>query len=251
MVLEMVDKPGPRAVEEGLASAFNLMDFDTASSILLAFELTDGMTAVHTTGMFGWTGTSYAFQVITRVMVDLLCRKHLEGLMTMYVDDRLGVTHKDHVEKNMDTADGLARGLLGPNAIAKDKTERGRALDWFDLDTMTVSASRRNMLKAMHAFFFVTLEGTLSLIEVERMAVLCAQMRPNAAALHVNKTTFEGDHNAMKTPSELVRCDVVMWRSFFCLLQVGPANFARPLDSFRERTTTVQTSTTRHSLAWR
>ena len=41
-----------------------------------------------------------------------------------------GVAHKDHVEKDMDTADGLARGLLGSNAIAKDKTERGRALNW-------------------------------------------------------------------------------------------------------------------------
>jgi hypothetical protein len=253
MVLEMVDKYGAKNLvlwKKDLASAFNLMDFDAASAILLAFELTDGMTAVHTTGMFGWTGTPYAFQVITRVMVDL-CRKHLEGLMSMYVDDMLGVAHKDHVEKDMATADGLARGLLGPDAIAEDKTEWGRALDWigwrFDLDTMTVSASRRNMLKAMHAFFFVSLEGTLSLSEVERMAsyasrysVLCAQMRPYAAALHAFKTTFEGDHNSRKRPSELVKCDVVMWQSFFCLLQLDPANFARPLDSFRQRTATVQ-----------
>ncbi len=253
MVLEMVDKHGSKNLvlwKKDLASAFNLMDFDAASAILLAFELTDGMTAVHTTGMFGWTGTPYAFQVITRVMVDL-CRKHLEGLMSMYVDDMLGVAHKDHVEGDMAKADGLARGLLGPDAIAEDKTESGRALDWigwrFDLDTMTVSASRRNMLKAMHAFFFVSLEGTLSLSEVERMAsyasryaVLCTQMRPYAAALHAFKTTFDGDHNARKRPSELVKCDVVMWQSFFCLLQLDPTNFARPLDSFRQRTATVQ-----------
>ncbi len=37
-----------------------------------------------------------------------------------------------------------------------------------------------------------------------------------------------------------MKCDVVMWRSFFCLLQLDPANFARPLDSFRQRTATVQ-----------
>jgi hypothetical protein len=200
--------------------------------------------------MFGWTGTPYAFQVITRVMVDL-CRKHLQGVLAMYVDDMLGVAHKDHVESDMSKADGLARGLLGPDAIAADKTESARALDWigwrFDLNTMTVSASPRNMLKAIHAFFFVTLEDKLSLAEVERMAsyasryaVLCPQMRPYAAALHGFKTLFDGDHNARKHPSEPVQCDVIMWRSFFCLLQLDPANFARPLDSFGTRTATVQ-----------
>jgi hypothetical protein len=151
----------------------------------------------------------------------------------------------------MDIADGLARGLLGPDAIAEDKIEWGRALDWigwrFDLDTMTVSASRRNMLKAMYSFFFVTVEGTLSLSEVERTAsyasryaVLCAQMRHYAAALHAFKSTFGGDHNARKAPSDLVKCDVIMWRSFFCLLQLDPVKFARPLNSFRSRTATVQ-----------
>jgi hypothetical protein len=36
----------------------------------------------------------FGFQVITRVMVDL-CGKHLEGLMAMYVDDMLGVAHRE------------------------------------------------------------------------------------------------------------------------------------------------------------
>jgi hypothetical protein len=253
MILKMVDKFGAKNLllwKKDLASAFNLMSFDAASAVLLAFELTEGMTAIHTTGMFGWTGTPHAFQVISRVMMDL-CRKHLEGLMAMYVDDMLGVARADHLESDMRKADGLARGLLGPDAIALDKTEWGRALDWigwrFDLDTMTVSASRRNMMKAIYAFFFVSLDGTMSLEEVERMAayasryvVLCPQMRPYAAALHAFKTNFDGDRVSERHPSDLVRCDVIMWRSFFCLLQLDPVNFARPLDSFRPRTATVQ-----------
>jgi hypothetical protein len=248
MVLKMVDRHGADKLvlwKKDLASAFNLMDFDAASAILLAFELTDGMTAVHTTGMFGWTGTPYAFQVITRVMVDL-CRKHLQGLMAMYVDDMLGVAHRDQLADDMAKADGLARGLLGPDAIAADKTESGRALDWigwrFDLDTMTVSASHRNMMKAIYAFFFVDMSGAITLSEVERMAsyasryvVLCPQMRPYTAALHAFKTDFEGNHNARRHPSELVRCDVSMWQAYFCLLRLDPANFARPLASFRPR----------------
>jgi hypothetical protein len=64
-------------------------------------------------------------------------------------------------------------------------------------------------------------------------------MRPYTAALHTFKMDFE-DHQARRIPSELARCDIVMWRSFFCLLQLDPANFARPLESFRARIATVQ-----------
>ena len=48
MVLEMVDEHGAKNLvmwKKDLASAFNLMDFDASSAILLALELTDGKTA--------------------------------------------------------------------------------------------------------------------------------------------------------------------------------------------------------------
>jgi hypothetical protein len=253
MILRMVDRYGAenlRLWKMDLAAAFNLMDFEAASAILLAFELTEGMSAVHTTGMFGWTGTPYVFQTITRVMVDL-CRKHLEGLMLMYVDDMLGVSHVDAAARDMEKADGLARGLLGPNAVADDKTECERAQDWLgwhiSLDSMTVSASRRNLLKAVHAFFFVDLDGLVALSEVERMAsyasrysVLCPQMKPYSAALHGAKKSYRGDRNVRHVLSAEARCDIVMWRAYLCLLRFDPANFARSLDSFRPRTATVK-----------
>ena len=44
-----------------LAGAFNLVDFDPDSARLRAFELTNGMTAVHTTGTFLVGRTPYWF----------------------------------------------------------------------------------------------------------------------------------------------------------------------------------------------
>ena len=86
MVPEAIDKYGGAHNVElwkmDLAGAFNLMDFDPSAAKLLAFELTEGMTAIHTTGMFGWIGTPYVFQVITRVLADL-CRMGLERMDEM------------------------------------------------------------------------------------------------------------------------------------------------------------------------
>jgi hypothetical protein len=90
MVLEAADHHGWDNIElwkMDLAGAFNLMNFNAEAAKLLAFELIDGMTVIHTTGMFGWTGTPYVFQVITRVLCDL-CR----------LTDRLGAhVRRQHV----------------------------------------------------------------------------------------------------------------------------------------------------------
>jgi hypothetical protein len=68
-----VEKWGAENVElwkMDLKGAFNLLDFSAQSAKLLAFELTEGMSVIHITGMFGWTGTPYCFQVVTRVLND-------------------------------------------------------------------------------------------------------------------------------------------------------------------------------------
>ncbi len=253
MVLEAADLHGWDNIElwkMDLAAAFNLMDFDADSAKLLAFELVDGMTAIHTTGMFGWTGTPYVFQVITRVLCDL-CRGVLLGLVLMYVDDMFGITLKANRQHDMDCAAVIIRQLLGHGAVAEDKSAWGRILDllgWtFNLDTRTVTASRRNMLKAIQAFFSVDIDGQVTLEEVERMAsyasrysVLSRAMKPYTAALHADAALYKGNHHARpRRLSQLAKCAVVMWRAFLCLLRLDPANFARPLESFRKRRPTV------------
>jgi hypothetical protein len=140
---------------------------------------------------------------------------------------------------------------LGHGAVAEEKSAFGRILDllgWtFDLNTRTVSASKRNLLKAINAFFNTDINGSVSLIEVERMAsyasryaVLSRPMKPYTAALHADAALFKGNHHARPRHLSLAaKCDIVMWRAYLCLLQLDPTNFARPLESFRDRPTTV------------
>jgi hypothetical protein len=112
-----------------LAGAFNLMDFCHSAARLLAFELTDGLTVIHTTGMFGWAGTPYVFQRITRVL-SRLSRQVISGDCEWYVDDSMGISPIVSVDANLSEVKGVACGLLGSSAIADDKTERGTSLVW-------------------------------------------------------------------------------------------------------------------------
>jgi hypothetical protein len=135
-----------------LAGAFTLLDFRSADVHLLACELTDGLTLIYHTGLFGWTGTPYAFQVITRTLkrnINIL----IKGRCEMYVDDILGVTLKKWLEYDKECTYSICTNLLGPTAIAKHKWECGRRIDMIgwtvDLDISIVSIARKNFLKTL------------------------------------------------------------------------------------------------------
>lgn len=258
MVLEAIDKYGAHNVElwkMDLAGAFNLMDFDPSAAKLLAFELTEGMTAIHTTGMFGWVGTPYVFQVITRVLADL-CRPLLKGFMKWYVDDGMGISPinlnkygNDQVARDMAEVEKVVRSLLGSGSIASDKSERGRRMvfiGWcFDLNTLTVTMSERNMLKTFYAFFTIDPNSaTLEQVEkvssyASRYAVLCRQMQPYTTALYGCISMFKGSRVSRRRLSKLARNDIELWRAFLCLLHLDPGMYARPFESFRPRRASV------------
>jgi hypothetical protein len=162
-----------------------------------------------------------------------------------------GATSRKLREQDMAQATAHIRALLGPDSVAEDKTEWGRILillGWeFNLNLRTVTASRRNLLKAIHAFFSIDIDGMVLLEDIERVAsyasrysILCRAMRPYTAALHRATTAYGGNHHAQpRTLTEHARCDVIMWRSYLCLLRMDTANFARSLESFRPRAPSV------------
>ena len=176
-----------------LAGAFNLLDFHWSSAMLLFFELTQGMSVAHITGMFGWTGTPYCFQVITRILTRL-CRKAITGSCCWYVDDCMGISLKASTSSDVTAAVTQIEGLLGPGAVAPDKHDQGRrivCLGWtFDLDLQSVTISHRNLLKGLHAFFSLDVNTPVLLHAVERMAslssryaMLCRPLKPFTVAL--------------------------------------------------------------------
>jgi hypothetical protein len=248
MILKLADEHGWDEIELwklDLAAAFNLIRFALVSIVLLAFALTTFMTAIHITGMFGWTGTPYAFGVITR-LVEALSHQVIQGKCRWYVDDCCGCSRKKDRPHDMAAAIAVVRALLGSDAIAISKNDWGRRLEFIgwiiDLDKRLVTISHHGFLKTVHAFFSVDVDAKIYKHEVEVMAslasrysMLCRQMRPYTKSLYDALRSYGENPHKAHNLSKQARFDILMWRTFLVQLDFNEISFARSLESFKLR----------------
>ena len=188
-----------------------------------------------------------AFNVITNVTTRALRRRGLR--MLQYVDDGLGVSLAAHAEREQRVAESFCRDLLGPDAIAKEKSESGRKLEFIgyevDLRRGSVSLSRRNRLRSLHAFLTADLDGTgtMPVRELQKLAALamryaavCQLLRP---FVNVIFGAFKG---AGESPRVLLdpRARVVLrlFRHFLLREHFEGLFFYRTIDSFAQREAT-------------
>jgi hypothetical protein len=80
--------------------AFTLLFFDADGVQNLAMEMTDEKVIIFICGIFGWTGTPAAFQVVTRAIMHELIHV-LKGTPLMYSYDILVVTSKKDASTDM------------------------------------------------------------------------------------------------------------------------------------------------------
>jgi hypothetical protein len=252
MILGLADEHGWENLvlwKLDLASAFNLIRFNIDSIRLLAFALTKELTAIHITGMFGWTGTPYAFQVVTRVLSALVAQA-INGKCRWYVDDGMGVSHNRDRDSDVALAMKIIRNLLGEDAVAMHKYESGRRVEFIgwlvDLNKRVITMSRRSLMKMLHLFFAIdlnerahhhTIEVLASL--TSRYSMLCRQMRPYTQALYTMSGSFARQPHKAHKLSERAKFDIQMWRTFLCQLSYDEEGYARPLESFRKRKATI------------
>lgn len=234
-----------------LKGAFNLLWFDPDAVPLLAFPLAHELVAIHLVGLFGWSGMPFAFNLLTRAL-HVLVTAVIVGCVMWYVDDCMGCSpSKKTAQSDMTAAHTAITQLAGDEAVAEDKNECGRALDWIgwwvDLDTRSVSVSDRNLLKAGHAFFSCDPARRLSRMQVERMAslasrisVLCRFMRPYTCGLLDTLRGFPDDNPAVQHHiSRAAQCDIAMWRAFLVILHKRGHVLRRRIDSFGSDEPTV------------
>jgi len=231
-----------------LSKAFTLLDFLADQCYLLASELTDDLTLIYHTGMFGWTGLPFGFQVVTRVLTKET-QKLVRGQVSMFVDDMMGVTMKEWLVHDQLMFRTVAEGLLGPAAIAEDKWESGRRCEWIgwtiDLDTSLVTISQKNFLRTLYGFFNCDVDAPLPVVEIERMASWAArystvlrQMRPFTCLLNAEINGLRQRHTS-KRLSPQGRQIVLLWRCVLCLLRLNETRYARQLCSFKELPATI------------
>ena len=233
-----------------LRAAFTLLSVAPKNTPLFTMNLTGGLVIIVLCGLFGWTGTPFAFQVVTRAIVHELQKIHsllMLGALLMYVDDIMGVCFRKDLLGEQGTARRVCTGLLGPTAVAEDKTEDGRALVWIgylvDLDRQLVNMSPRNFRKCLYCFFVVDLTKKVPVKTLERLASLAERyselypyMRPFQRALYASYTGLN-DHVSvdMARHPEAVRA-IRFWRVMLCAAALDEERFARTFESFLPKT---------------
>lgn len=207
-------------------------------------ELTDDLIYLQICGIFCWSSTPAACQVVTRELKwEFMSR--LKSDTEMYVDDVIGVCFAEDVESDVVEAAKICTSLLGPTAVAVEKTETDTRLEIIgyvvDLDTMRVSIARENFLSAIHGYLSVDLYGPMKLKTMQKLASwgsrygrICRLMRPFSGVLN-RATVGRRDRHATFFLSEEAKCAIRCWRAMLFLVGYDEAKFTRTLESFDKR----------------
>ena len=226
-----------------LSGAFNLLWFNPEDVPLLAFPLAAALVAIHLVGLFGWAGMPFAFNVLTRAL-DALVTAAISGRASWYVDDCCGCSPLPTVAADMLITHRVITELAGDNAVATEKNECGRVLEFIgwlvDLDKRSVTVSPRNLLKITHAFFCFDPAARVSRVHVERMASLASRisllsrfMRPFTRFLNSALLTFPNNPTVLHRLSAGAQCEVAIWRAFLIIIRVHSPSLSRLISSFQ------------------
>lgn len=156
-----------------LRGAYTLLSFRPEDAGLFGMELTDDLIYLQICGIFGWSSTPAAFQVVTRAL-KWEFKSRLKSNTEMYVDDVIGVCFAEDVESDIVEAARICTSLLGPTAVAVEITKTDTRMEIIgyvvDLDTLRVSIARKNFLSAIHGYLSVDLYGPMNLKTMQKLA---------------------------------------------------------------------------------
>jgi hypothetical protein len=227
-----------------LKGAYTLISFSPEDVKWMAAELDEDRLIFFLCGVFGWTGMPAAFQVVTRaVSFELLLR--LKGLSLMYVDDIAGVTRVDWLEFDMNAAKCFCEEVLGVGCVEPSKSIAGQRIDFLgytvDIHVLLVGIARKNVLKALHAYFQASTStgATLLVREFQALAsyavryrTICSLMAPFVRALYVN-IRGRNQNARVKVSPESART-ILLMRALLILTAVREQDFAAPLFGYAD-----------------
>lgn len=231
-----------------LKGAYTLLSFRPEDVGLFAMLLTGDIVYLQIVGIFGWSGTPAAFQVVTRA-VSWELRHALHSSTLMYVDDIIGVCFENNLKADLERTRQICTDLLGSSAVADDKTEHGTRLDIIGytmcLETERVLIARKNFLTALHGFISTDVDQRINLRTAQRLASwgtrygkICRVMRPFCTAL--NRATWgRTDEFALfHIPADAIVA-IQCWRAMLCLVRFRETDYTRTIVSFAEATPVI------------
>ena len=231
-----------------LMGAYNLLFFRAEDAGLLAMELSDNLTMVSMVGHFGWVGTPYAFDVVSRLLVKLI-RMRIAGKVDIATDDLMGCCSKTHAPNDMDLANTAIHDIFVADCVNDDKTQLGLIIDvigWnINLVNRTVGVAQHNLLKTLHGFMTVRLGDYLSIRHFMKLAswasrysIICRYMKPFTAYLYSISNQMN-NLDARKPVTSPIYQIIRLWVMFLTLANLEPISFSRSLLSFEQQACTL------------
>ena len=224
-----------------LKGAFNLIFFRPDVAGLLTVPLGDGLMMVSLVGSFGHSVTPYAFDVISRtILADV--KSGVKGDAEMCCDDVMGACAASERVHDMDWTRLVIERLLGPAAVADDKSFFGRRLDFIgwsvDLDNMSLGIARHNFLKTVYGFItareqvHLPVRGLMKLASwSSRYSTVCRYMRPFSSFLYSVSRGYTNLETQIKVSDDL-RVVIDLWVMFLLLMELEPDSFRRSINTF-------------------
>ena len=227
-----------------LLGAYNLVFFKASDAGFLAMEMSGNLTLISMVGHFGWVGTPFAFDVISRLIVKLV-NMRAKGKAVIATDDLIGCCAAIDLDFDLGIASECIHSIFNANCVNEAKTVSGRvieAIGWaFNLDEMWVGIARHNFLKTLHGFIQVRSETHLS---VKRMMTLASWasryvtivrfMKPFNSYLH-GLTASKTNLHSMVAINSYTEQICNLWVSFLLLMEINPIRFTRRFDQFTSR----------------
>ena len=227
-----------------VSAAYTRLFFHPAAVQWVAVQLLCGAVVFFLAGIFGWTGTPFAFDVVTRALTfELQTALGLQVLF--YVDDVTGVCAAGEAEGMLMTAERVINSLLGPGSLEKSKNRSGRRLDvigfTLDLDTQCVTIARKNVLRTVYGFFLAEERpGWVSVRTLERLAswssryaLVCTGLRPFVNHLYAAQVGRPRNADVPLKPT--LRFVIALFQALLTLSFVEERLFSRSFASFAPR----------------
>ncbi len=198
-------------IKMDLAGAFHLLFFNPRSALWMLSALTGDLSVVWHTGNFGHSHTPNAFQAVSKFLQLVVNeRGRSRGRdygFDVYVDDLCGVCYEGEEEAVRDEVYEVIRELLGPDAVAEDKTAWSRRLvlvGWdIDLETETIRMAEHISLKFIFHADQVS-GGKVSGRSLEVLAALVERLSALCPILNVFKGHLYSNYCRLRDMDALV-----------------------------------------------
>jgi hypothetical protein len=247
MILKMEDQFGNDVLilwKMDLRGAFTLLDVSALACKWFAAELTNDLILIYITGLFGWTGTPFAFNVLSRAIL-FEALKLSSGDLLIYVDDLIGCCRLCDLDQELLNVRYVVEGICGPGSIAEDKTEYGRSLEsigyFVDLDARAVGLSRNNFLRTVYGMFAVDL-NVVTVREMQRLASWCSRyanvvtwLKPFSRELYrsIRGLVNQNMRLDLKGSKKKIQDIIELWIQQLILVKLDVKGWGRNFDTFK------------------